>query len=158
MSCSRPARSSDDLPAPDAATTITGPPPAAAASSLPTRSAFSRSRPKNHSACSLVNAAKPGYGHYRIRAVPGLQNPPDAIAKMDVLVPASLVDNPVARCHRFLVNATAGRVRARRAAHPPDHRLVMADLVHPARTMDLGPHHNQARAAVPAEKMPETPR
>lgn len=57
---SRPALSSELLPAPDGATTIRGPPVRHRASSLRTRSAVDASRPENQLAWSGSNAWIPG--------------------------------------------------------------------------------------------------
>lgn len=58
----RPALSSEDLPAPDGATSISGPTPTRP-KTRSTSSAVARSRPKNHSASRAVKAGRPRYGH-----------------------------------------------------------------------------------------------
>ncbi|GAA3490936.1 hypothetical protein GCM10018987_50190 [Streptomyces cremeus] len=58
----RPARSSEDLPAPDGAATTSGPVPARSAS-LASSAAVARCRPKNHRASGMSKEASPRYGH-----------------------------------------------------------------------------------------------
>src|SRR5690606_45170 len=58
-----PARNSDDLPAPEAPTTMTNPPTSAARRSLPRSCRVLRSRPKNQLLSDCRNGARPRYGH-----------------------------------------------------------------------------------------------